>query len=143
MRFDHRFRSPVSLDVKPAQAARYDESFIEFQKALLLGPRDPLRWAYFGYGALAHLFAEQFEVAIDWAENAIRHPNCQYWASAHRAAALGHLGRDENAHAAVADLISQQPKFCRRFAAKKLYFIKRPEQLQLYLDGLRKAGVPE
>ena len=43
----------------------------------------------------------------------------------------------------VADLISRQPKFCRRFAAKKLYFIKRPEQLQLYLDGLRKAGVPE
>ena len=123
--------------------ARYDESFVQFEKALRLGPRDPFRWAYFGYGALAYLFSEQFETAINWAEGAIRHPRCQFWAFGHRAAALGHLGLGERAHVAVADLINQQPKFCRRYAAKKLYFIKRPEQLQLYLDGLRKAGVPE
>jgi hypothetical protein len=28
-------------------------------------------------------------------------------------------------------------------AQRKLFYIKRPEQLALYLDGLRKAGLPE
>ena len=96
-----------------------------------------------GYGALAHLFAEDFEKTIEWSEKAISYPRCQVWAHAHRVAAFGHLGRSDEAHAATAELLRQQPKFSRSLAEKKLYFIKRPEQLRLYLDGLRKAGLPE
>ncbi len=120
---------------------RYEEAHVQFEKALRLGPRDPVRWAYFGYGALARLFAGDFETALAWANNAIRYPNCQYWAYAHRVAALGHLGRRENAARALADLLAQQPAFCRRLVEKKFYFIKRPEQRALYVDGLRRAGV--
>jgi hypothetical protein len=37
----------------------------------------------------------------------------------------------------------EQPAFSLSLAKKKMYFIKRPEQLQLYFEGLRKASVPE
>ncbi len=122
---------------------QYVDSIAQFDKALRLGPRDPLRWAYLSYGALAHLFAGNFESAIEWSEKAIRYPHCQYWAYAHRVAALGHLGRGEEARKASAELLHQQPKFSLSLAEKKLYFVKRPEQLQLYFEGLRKAGIPQ
>ena len=120
-----------------------NDAIAQFEKAPQLGPRDPLRWAFLGYGALAHLFAGDFESVIEWSEKAIRYPHCQYWAYAHRVAALGHLGRREEAREASAELLRQQPKFSLSLAEKKLYFVKRPEQLQLYFEGLRKAGVPQ
>jgi tetratricopeptide (TPR) repeat protein len=55
---------------------QYEQAIGQFEKALQLGPRDPLRWAYLGYGALTHLLAGDFETAIDWSEKATRYPNC-------------------------------------------------------------------
>ncbi len=59
------------------------------------------------------------------------------------AVALAHLDRPRQAERAVARLLAEKPNFSYAFAEKKLFYIKRPEQLALYLDGLRKAGVPE
>jgi TolB-like protein/tetratricopeptide (TPR) repeat protein len=122
---------------------KYEEAIEQFEKSLQLGPRDPIRWAYLSYGALAQIFAGNFEAALEWSEKASRYPHCQYWAHAHRVVALGHMGRCEEARDATDELLHQQPEFSCRLAERKLYFIKRPEQLQLYLDGLRKAGLPE
>ena len=52
-------------------------------------------------------------------------------------------GQAFNGTGDVARLLIEKPNFSRAFAEKKLFYIKRPEQLALYLDGLRKAGVPE
>ena len=59
------------------------------------------------------------------------------------AVALAHIDRFKEAEHAVSRLIAEKPDFTCTFAEKKLFFIKLPEQLELYLDGLRKAGVPE
>ena len=88
-------------------------------------------------------FAEDYEQTVQWAEKAIRLPNCQYWAYAHRTAALGQLGRSDDCAAAVTSLLKLQPEFSRRYAKAKLFYIKSSEQLALYLDGLARAGVPE
>lgn len=124
-----------------AYEGRYDESIAQFKKALRLGPRDPIRWAYLAYGALAHLFAGDFETTVDWSEKAMCYPHCQFWAFAHRVAALGHLGRQRDMREAVAELRLKEPRFSRSLAEQKLYFVKRSEQLQLYFDGLWKAGI--
>jgi len=42
----------------------------------------------------------------------------------------------------VERLLAEEPAFSRTFAEKKLFYLKRPEQLTLYLGGLDKAGVP-
>ena len=114
-----------------------------FQKAIDLSPHDPLRWAFCAYRSLAHLFAREFELAFEWAHRAARIPNAHYWAFAHRVSALGHLGRTQDLPVAIAELKQRKPDFACSFARRRLFFIKNPDQLELYVEGLRKAGIPE
>jgi adenylate cyclase len=121
---------------------RYDEAIIHFSRSVALGAHDPQRWAFLSYGALALLFAGRYEEAIDWADQAATLPNCQYWTTAHRVVALSNLDRRAEAAAAVRTLLEQCPDFSVEFARRKLFYLKRPEQLELYLGGLTDAGVP-
>jgi len=122
---------------------RYDDALEHFSHAVELGTHDPQRWAFLSYGAVALLFAQRYEEAIEWSERASVIPNRQYWTTAHRAVALGRLGRTDEAARAVDDLLEECPHFTVAYARRKLFFLKRADQLDLYLDGLRKAGVPE
>jgi TolB-like protein len=126
-----------------AYEGRFEESIGQFEKAIALSPNDPQVWAFLTYGALALIFKEDFETALEWTERASVIPNRQYWTLAHMAVALAHLERPDEAARAAARLLGEQPDFSCAFAEKKLFYIKRPEQLALYMDGLRKAGVAE
>ena len=79
-----------------AYEGRFDEAIPYFQKAIELSPYDPLRWAFYSYRALAHIFARQFDQAFEWSHKATRVPNAHYWAFAHRVSALGHLQRHDD-----------------------------------------------
>ncbi|MGI9622355.1 MAG: tetratricopeptide repeat protein, partial [Acidimicrobiales bacterium] len=120
---------------------RYDEAIEQFEQAVALGAHDPQKWAFLSYGALALLFDKRFEDALEWSEQAMTIPNCQYWTFAHRVVALAHLDRIEEARDGVEELVRRCPQFSIDYAQKKLFYLKRPEQLELYLDGLAKAGV--
>ncbi len=122
---------------------RISEAIPYFQRAIELSPYDPLRWAFYSYGALAHIFAREFELASEWAQKATRVPNAHYWAFAHRVAALGHLECSEDLRVAIGDLLQRKPDFACNFARKRLFYVKNPEQLELYIEGLRRAGIPE
>ncbi|MCH8952140.1 MAG: tetratricopeptide repeat protein [Proteobacteria bacterium] len=125
-----------------AYEGRYDEAIVQFEKAVAMSPNHPQLWAFLSYGALTFLFNHDFERALDWAERAGDIPNCQYWATAHAVVALAYLDRPDEARRMVERLLAEQPAFSRAFAEKKLFYLKRPEQLKLYLGGLDKAGVP-
>lgn len=125
-----------------AYEGRYSESFPYFQRAIELSPHDPQRWAFHAYRALAHLFAGQFRLAADWAKKATHIPNCHYWPYAHRVAALGYLGEENECKGAVEALLAKHPGFTRSVARKRLFYIKDPDQLDLYINGLKNAGVP-
>lgn len=122
---------------------RYDEAVSQFRRSVALGERDPQRWAFLSYGALALLFAGRFDEAVEWTERASPLPNCQYWTIAHRVVALELAGRADEARAAVGSLLAQRPGFSVSFARRKLFYLKRPEQIEQYLGGLAGAGVPE
>ena len=124
-----------------AYEGRYEESIQEFEKAIALSPNDPQRWAFFTYGALALIFMGEYEKAVDWTEKAALIPNCQYWTFAHRAVALAHLGKQKEAFKAAEELLKMAPQFTFRFAEEKLFYLKIPEQLEGYLEGLKKAGI--
>ncbi len=126
-----------------AYEGHYDQAIGHFEKAIALSPNDPQRWAFLTYGALALIFKRDFETALEWTERASVVPNCQYWATAHMAVALAYLDRHDEAGGAVAKLLTEKPGFSCAFARQKLFYIKRSEQLALYLDGLRRAGLPE
>ena len=125
-----------------AYEGRYSEAFPHFQRAIELSPHDPQRWAFHAYRALAHLFARQFRLAADWARKATHIPNCHYWPYAHRVAALGHLAEDDECKSALEALLAKRPGFGRRMARQRLFYIKDTDQLALYDEGLKKAGVP-
>jgi adenylate cyclase len=124
-----------------AYEGRYDEAIEQFEIAIKLSPHDPYRWGFYSYRSLVHLLRGDFEQAAFWARNAIRIPNVQYWARAHLVAALGHLGDQAQAAAAVRDLLNTKPGFSLDFARKHLFYLKRSDHLETYIEGLRKAGV--
>jgi TolB-like protein/DNA-binding winged helix-turn-helix (wHTH) protein/Tfp pilus assembly protein PilF len=126
-----------------AYEGRIREAIPYFQRAIDLSPYDPLRWAFYSYRALAHIFAREFELASEWAQRATRVPNAHYWAFANRVSALGHLGQAGELRMAVNELLQRNPSFTCSFARKRLFYVRDPEQLELYLEGLRRAGMPE
>ena len=125
-----------------AYEGRYDEAIERFQKAIELSPNDPQRWAFLTYGALAHIFKGDYETAIDWADQAIEIPNCQFWTIAHKAVALAYLGEKKRSESQVRKLLLEQPQFSLAFAKKKLFFLKDEKQLEMYINGLTLAGIP-
>ncbi len=126
-----------------AYQGRYEAAVSAFERAIDMSPNDPQRWAFLSYGALALIFKRDFAVALEWAERAMEIPNCQYWAQAHRAVALAYLDRYDDAKEAVAALLRDAPGFSCAFAAEKLFFVKDAEQRDLYIAGLRRAGLAD
>ena len=124
-----------------AYLGRYEEALVRFEKALELSPRDPQRWAFLTYGALALIFKRDFETAVKWTNMAGEIPNHQYWTAAHKAVALAYLDRHEEARACAAQLLAENRDFTRAFAECKLFYLKQPTQLQMYLAGLTMAGI--
>ena len=119
---------------------RYDEAIAGFEKAIALSSNDPQRWAFYTYGALALILRGEYERAIEWADRAAEIPNRQYWTLAHKAVALALLGRTEGARHVFAAALAEQPALSIGFARKKLFYLKRAEQLECYLEGLALAG---
>lgn len=124
-----------------AYEGRLDEAIDRFQTAIDLSPHDPFRWAFMSYRALAHIFGGDFEDAAKWARRATQVPNAHFWANAHLVSALGNLGARSDAADAVEGLKKVRPDFTRRFAEDRLFYVKSPRQLGLFLEGLQRAGV--
>lgn len=124
-------------------AGRYDEAISQFEIAIRLSPHDPYRWGFYSYRSMAHLFKGEYEAAVEWSEKATRIPNAAYWSNAHLVAALGYLKRSNRTSIAVEALLSRKPEFTCEFARHHLFYIKKEEQLSVYIKGLRKAGIPE
>jgi adenylate cyclase len=126
-----------------AYDGHYEDATKQFEKALALSPNDPQKWAFLSYGALAQIFGGKFATAIEWANQASIIPNRQYWTIAHKAVAQAHLGLLKEAHASADMLQTEKPGFSVGFAREKLFYLKRQDQIDTYLEGLRMAGLPE
>jgi tetratricopeptide (TPR) repeat protein len=124
-----------------AYEGRLDEAIGQFEVAIRLSPHDPFRWAFYSYRSLAHLFRREFADAAHWARRSVQIPNAQFWARAHLVAALGHLGDASQARTAVAELRQAKPEFSLDFARGHLFYLKRADQIETYIDGLRRAGL--
>ncbi len=56
---------------------------------------------------------------------------------------LGAAGRDQATRDAAKALFERRPDYSCEVARDDFFFMDDPEHLELYLDGLRKAGIPE
>ena len=122
---------------------RYDEAIERFEHVIDLSTNDPQRWAFYTYGALTMIFSGNHERAVEWCDHALEIPNRQYWTLAHKMVAETYLDRTDAAQHTKAQLLREKPEFTSAFARRKLFFLKRPEQIKTYLDGLAKCGIAE
>jgi adenylate cyclase len=100
-----------------------------------------LRRAFTNGIAAAHLVAGRYEEALDWAERTLREE--PGYRGALRSKVCAHLDRIEEAREAVRRWIESQPGLTiARFEAwwSRVW---SSERLAIYVDGLRKAGLPE
>lgn len=112
-----------------------------FEEAVRISPTDPYRWAFLSYGATALLFKGDYEEAARWAAEAEAVPNAHYWPVAIRASALGHMGEASRAAEAVNALKVRRPGIDCAFVRERLFYLRDPAQVEVYIDGLQKAGL--
>jgi len=107
-----------------------------------LSPFDPYRYLHSLNIALAHLAARRFEPAIEWAARALHDQPRAVAAFRAKVVALGHLGRLDEARAELSRVLAIDPKLT--IAGFRAYArFMASEILELYVTGLRLAGLPE
>jgi adenylate cyclase len=119
------------------------ESAIEHaEHALRLSPRDPMAWTFHSVLATAHMQAKRYEDAVTWATRAIReNPNSS---TPYRtlAASCIHLGQLDEGRQAMQRVLELEPGLTLS-EFKRTYPIARYANLDDYLEGLQRAGLPD
>jgi adenylate cyclase len=113
-----------------------------FDRALRLSPFDP--WGYWVTGglAVAHLAARRFEDAIEWADRALHDQPRVTPAMRMKIVAYARLGRLDEARAELGRILAINPGFTiAEWRASSTAYA--PEVVDLYVTGLRLAGVSE
>ena len=119
------------------------EAAIEaLERARRLSPFDPLAFANALNIAFAHFAARRFEQAIEWADRALHDQPRTVSAMRVKIAANAHLGRLDEARAELGRVLAIDPKLTIA-GFRDLVDYMAPEVLELYITGLRLAGLPE
>jgi len=128
-------------------AGRPKEALDFVEKAMRLDPHYP---AYYLFVlGLAHFSMEQFKEAANSFERALRRNPENYMPLIHLAAAYGQLGRKQEAKAAIEEFnkVVRSTLTVEEFGTvggpHMMAKYKNPVDKDRFLDGLRKAGVPE
>ena len=120
-------------------ADRCEEAIESFNRAIRLSPLDPMLYTTLTGLGIALVKLGRFDEAVAAASKARRKNQIQTGIYRCLAAALAQLGREAEAKEAVARLLELDPNF------RISEWVARGGQwrAQLYIDGLRKAGLPE
>jgi len=116
-------------------AGQPDEAIRSFERRIRLSPFDPLLFSTFAGMSVAFIGLRRFDEAVSTAKKAVRQNPLYPFAYRGLASGLAHLGREAEVKEAVAGLFELEPDF--RISERV------PRSLQLYIEGLRKAGLPE
>ena len=114
-------------------AGQSDLAIEHFENSLRLSPRARVGWGWFGIGA-AHFAMRRFEDAIPKLLLAIQEDPNFPTIYRYLAACYAHLGRLDEARETIARLRA----FCPAVGID--YYLRNPEQHELYLSGLRLAA---
>ena len=116
-----------------------EDAIRSFERRIRLSPFDPALFATFTGTSVSFICLGRFDEAVSAAKKALRQ-NPQFpFAYRCLASALAHLGREAEATEAVASLLELDPDF----RISERVTLGSVSALRLYIDGLRKSGLPE
>ena len=130
------------LGMALAVSGRPEQAIANLEKALRLSPQDPAKGMILVSTAWAHFSAERYEQALDWARRALAHDPRDDLAYRSLAASYAQLGRPEEAQDALEEELRLDPGLSLR-KVRQQNPTTDPDFLARWLDGLRKAGLPE
>ncbi|MGD9081221.1 MAG: tetratricopeptide repeat protein [Desulfobacterales bacterium] len=128
----------IAMGITLVQAGRPEESIPFIKKTMRI---DPFSTSYLGYLGWAYFLAGQHEEAIK-VISAHLDKTKDFRASLILAAAYNAAGREEEAHAVASEILEMNPKFTLEQFSKSLRY-KNPEDKELIISNLRKAGLPD
>jgi TolB-like protein/tetratricopeptide (TPR) repeat protein len=112
------------------------------ERAMRLSPHDPGFFNMQACVASAHFLAGQYAEASSWTERAVRDNPRHLLAQTIAAASNALAGRITQAQKAVARILEIDPSM-RLSNLQEFIPLRRPEDLERFTEGLRKAGLPE
>jgi Flp pilus assembly protein TadD len=124
-------------------SGRAREGIAHVERAAQLSPRDPHLSSFHATRALAHIDLHELAEAIESARRATRVPNAKAWPHMMLVAALGLMGREEEARRALDGLLAKEPGFTLAKAREDFFFCADQDLVGRCLDGLRRAGLVE
>jgi adenylate cyclase len=119
-----------------------EEALVQLERAMVLSPMDPSFFILLTVAGIAHLFSGRPAQALELAQrSAALYPDWDstYWVLV---PAYIQLDRLADARAALAKLLSLSPRLTVSGARQRLP-IRNPASLEMLIDGLQKAGLPE
>jgi len=125
-----------------AYVGQHKEALSRIAQARRLSPSDPHIYFFEMAMIMPHLMRGEYEAAIEVGRRAIQlNP---LFTSAYKGylSALGHLGRMREARDVLRRLMVLEPGFSVEAAMHRVP-LQRPEDMQRYADGLRRAGLRE
>ena len=121
---------------------RSTDAISHIESAMRLSPRDPYFGQFMVRMSEAHLVARRPEEAIDWARQSLRQPNIQPSRWVMFAASLAHADQIDEAQQAVESLCRLVPSYDVALA-RDIFRFSDTTTVDYFLEGLRKAGLPE
>jgi adenylate cyclase len=112
-----------------------------FEVARRLNPVDPRTFFTQTAMASANFYQRRFDKTVEWSTRVLEQRPAWVPALRYRAAALTHLGRLDEARADLAKVLAAQPSCTLRWLT--IYTFRHRWMQELFIDALRRAGLPE
>lgn len=124
-------------------SGRAREGIVHVERAAELSPRDPHLSSFYATRAFAHIYLEEYAEAVQFARRATRVPNAKAWPHLMLIAALGLMGRTEEARRALPALLEKAPGYTLATARSDFFFCADEAIVERCLEGLRRAGLED
>jgi TolB-like protein len=124
-------------------SGRVEDSLLHFDEAIRQSPRDPWLYVYQAFKAVALAHLDRYDEALEFCAKSTRHQSGDMNPQIIYASVLGQMGRIDEARQQLASVIAKEPDLRASRILPAPLRVMFEEGREKFMDGLRKAGLPE